>query len=125
MRGGAAVRTHGKAKNQTAQCSARLLRPLCRQVFRTEHWSRKLGGAATLPLTAVMLATTALCALCAAAAAHPAEAAALVQWPWAALGEGGLAGLPWQAALWTGILTTDICLLIEVGARKALGHCDY
>jgi hypothetical protein len=89
------------------------------QVFRTEHWARTLGPKRALPLMSVVLAVTMACSLGAAVVAHPDAALDLLQHPWLMqhlLQDGHF---PWSAALYTGLMTTDVCLLLEVRCCKA------
>ncbi|GAB4815296.1 hypothetical protein N2152v2_002342 [Parachlorella kessleri] len=95
------------------------------QVFRTEHWARTLGARRALPLMSVVLAVTMACSLGVAVFAHPGTALNLLEHPWLAQGmwEGG-PHFPWQAALYTGLLTTDVCLLLELTALRDVSSSE-
>lgn len=123
----AARGSHLQARSRRGAVSRAAPLGCCRlQVFRTEHWARRLGPKRTLPLTAAMLTVTAMCSLGATVLAHPAAALDIAQHPWEVpqLLEGCEGALPWQAALWTGLVTTDVCLLFEVGAGAGAG-CSF
>ena len=94
-------------------------------MFRTEHWIRQLGSSRTLPLTALLLTVTMACSLGVAAAVHPQAALGLLRDPILGIQQalaGGEAGVPWGAALYTGLLTTDACFLCEV---RGTGRKQY
>lgn len=96
------------------------------QMFRTEYWSRVLGKDAAFELMSVVLTTTAFFSTLAAAAAHPSEAALLVK----SLVDGGtpsseyMASIPWGEVLYTGFLTTDVVLLMEVVALQDVSSVE-
>lgn len=102
------------------------------QMFRTEHWSRVLGKDAAFQLMSVVLTTTALLSTIAAAAAHPSETAALLKSITVDLsGEHGstfplenFASIPWAEVLYTGFLTTDVVLLMEVVALQDVSSVE-
>jgi drug/metabolite transporter (DMT)-like permease len=103
------------------------------QMYRTEHWSRRLGKRALLPLMATVLATTAGVAGLAALATHPdapaalaaaAQAAAVAPAAALAAAAEGAKQLPWGAALYTGLLSTDVALLLEVVALRDVSSAD-
>ncbi|GAB4815630.1 hypothetical protein N2152v2_008086 [Parachlorella kessleri] len=97
------------------------------QVFRTEHWVRQLGPSQTLPLTALLLTVTMTCSLGVAAAVHPQAALGLLLDPVQGIQHvlpGGEAGVPWGAALYTGLLTTDACFLCEVVALSLISSSE-
>ena len=88
------------------------------QVYRTEVLSRALPPKSTLKVMSVSLATVAVLAGCAAAVAHPAEAVSLFAHPieHAKFLVSGL--FPWTGILYTGLLSTDLVLLIEVRSNS-------
>lgn len=89
------------------------------QVYRTEVLARALPPKSTLKVMSVSLATVALLVGCAAAVAHPAEAVSLFAHP-VAHAKFLMSGLfPWSGVLYTGLLSTDLVLLIEV--RSTVG----
>jgi len=91
------------------------------QIFRTEHWSRVLGRRQIIPLMSVVLGTTAALATAAAAGTHVPELVQMVET------HGGTvhavhamlaAHIPWLEVVYTGILTTDLVLLMELMALR-------
>ena len=94
-----------------------------RQVFRTEHHSKRLGPSASLSLMAVVLLTIMSLAAVAALVTHPSQAADLALHP-GLLGKA-LGRLSLQQLLpifWTGLCSTDAVLLIEV---RSLSSCHH
>ena len=84
------------------------------QVFRTEVLSRKLPPKSTFKIMSVSLSAVAVLMGIAAAAAHPSEVVELVSNPGSHL-KFLMSGLfPWGGVLYTGLLSTDLALLIEV-----------
>lgn len=84
-------------------------------MFRTENYARKLPKESNLPLISVMLATIASMSFLLTASQHVPETQALLANPAAVLPV--LAGLTWKqiiTILYTGVLSTDGVLLIEV-----------
>lgn len=94
------------------------------QVFRTEVWARRLGSAASLPLMSVVLATTMVLSGLACVANNPAAVASVLEHPVATehLLTGG--GLPWLSVLYTGLVTTDLALLMELFALHDVPSTD-
>jgi hypothetical protein len=84
------------------------------QVFRTEVLSRRLPPKSTFKIMAASLAGVAVLMSGAAGLAHPGEVADLVHSPAAALRWMATAAFPWGQILYTGLLSTDLALLIEV-----------
>lgn len=99
------------------------------QMFRTEYWSRVLGKDAAFQLMSVVLTTTALLSTITAAAAHPSEAASLMN---SIIGNGRdgifssdtVTSIPWAEVLYTGFLTTDVVLLMEVVALQDVSSVE-
>eukprot|EP00887_Chlorella_sp_A99_P000383 scaffold13.g383.t1 len=93
-------------------------------VFRTEVWARRLGSAASLPLMSVVLATTMVLSGLACVANNPAAVASVLEHPVATehLLTGG--GLPWLSVLYTGLVTTDLALLMELFALHDVPSTD-
>lgn len=95
------------------------------QMFRTEHWSRILGHRNAFPLMSVVMATTAVISTVAAGLTHTHEITALVH----GIVENGPLTLgsydiPWAEVLYTGILTTDVVLLMEVVALQDVSSME-
>jgi drug/metabolite transporter (DMT)-like permease len=86
------------------------------QVFRTEHYSRAIPSKSNLPLMAMIMLTTAVVSLSSAAVASPMD----LGQAWQHVGElPGLllrGGFPWRSILYTGLLSTDFALWIELVA---------
>lgn len=95
------------------------------QMFRTENYARKLPKESNLPLISVMLATIASMSFLLTASQHVPETQALLANPAAVLPV--LAGLTWKqiiTILYTGVLSTDGVLLIEVTALQDIPSTD-
>ncbi|KAI3430272.1 hypothetical protein D9Q98_004868 [Chlorella vulgaris] len=94
------------------------------QVFRTEHHARKLGNSANLPLMSVVLTTTMLFAALAAGLTHPDAVMNMIHHPMVA--ENMLTGghLPWTQVFYTGLLTTDLALMMEIFALQDVSSVD-
>lgn len=86
------------------------------QIYRTEKLSREIPTESVLPLMSISLTTIAAISLLTAAAAQPSQAIALVSQPFASFAAMSEMDLPWQQALWTGLLSTDLALLLELTA---------
>uniref|UniRef100_A0A1D1ZRG9 EamA domain-containing protein n=1 Tax=Auxenochlorella protothecoides TaxID=3075 RepID=A0A1D1ZRG9_AUXPR len=96
-----------------------------RQIFRTEHWSRRLGADSSLPLMSVVLTTTMAASAGAVAILHPEYLSSLLHHPLlTSLQSWGSITLPWREALYTGLFTTDAVLLMEVFALKDVSSTD-
>ncbi|KAK9835158.1 hypothetical protein WJX81_002165 [Elliptochloris bilobata] len=94
------------------------------QVFRTEHVAHKLKPGKQLPLMALTLSSVAAVMLVSAAFVHPAEVQRILSAPasfGAALRDQGV---PWWQMLYTGVLSTDAVLLIEVFALNDVPSTD-
>ena len=76
--------------------------------------SRRLPSKSTFKIMAASLAGVAVLMSGAAGLAHPGEVADLVHSPAAALQWMATAAFPWGQILYTGLLSTDLALLIEV-----------
>jgi drug/metabolite transporter (DMT)-like permease len=94
------------------------------QIFRTEHYSRILGSNQTVPLVSVVLATTAAIAVVLTAATSPDAAMMLVTDPAAAATAAAAADIPWKEVLYTGFLTTDVALLMELVALRDVASTE-
>lgn len=95
------------------------------QMFRTEHWSRILGHRNAFPLMSVVMATTAAISTVAACLTHTTEISTLIH----GIVESGPLTLgsyhiPWTEVLYTGILTTDVVLLMEVVALQDVSSME-
>lgn len=88
------------------------------QIFRTEHYSRVLGRRQTIPLMSVVLATTAVAAAVAAGASHVDELAGMASHVQATAAAIIASHIPWAQVLYTGLLTTDVALLMELVALR-------
>ena len=86
------------------------------QVFRTEHYCHALNPKSVLPLTAVIIYTIAAISLVSAVATHTGDIQQLLSHPitcgscWLSQAQS----LPWTAIVFTGLLSTDLALYIEV-----------
>lgn len=89
------------------------------QMFRTEAWARVLGKDSSFELMGVVLATTAVITTGAALGTHPALLTALGSFE-----VDQLAGIPWGEVLYTGLLTTDVVLLMEVFALQDISSVE-
>ena len=88
-------------------------------MFRTEQYARELPEGSSLPLMATSLATIAAMSFTLTAATHVPETQALLGNPLSALPV--IAALGWKqiaTILYTGILSTDGVLLIEVSVHQ-------
>ena len=94
----------------------RLIVPHTLQVFRTEHYCHALNPKSVLPLTAVIIYTIAAISLVSAVATHTGDIQQLLSHPitcgscWLSQAQS----LPWTAIVFTGLLSTDLALYIEV-----------
>lgn len=94
------------------------------QVYRTEHWSRKLDGDNdTLPLMAVVLVTTMVVSGGAALTTNYDYLMHVVGNGWGGLNQT-LHTVPWNEVFYTGLLTTDVALLLEMFALKTVPSTD-
>jgi drug/metabolite transporter (DMT)-like permease len=94
------------------------------QIFRTEHYSRILGQQQTVPLTSVVLTTTAALAVAAAGFAQPEAVHALFTHPATVLASVEAATIPWGEILYTSLLTTDVVLLMEFVALRDVNSTE-
>ena len=94
------------------------------QVFRTEHWARVLGNKASLPLMSVVLATTMIISGLAAVVANPSAVAAVLEHPVATEHLLMSGSLPWLSVAYTGLVTTDLALLMELMALHDVPSTD-
>jgi drug/metabolite transporter (DMT)-like permease len=94
------------------------------QMFRTEHWSRRLSSKYTVHLMSVVLAVTAAAAAAAAAVAHPAALAHAVAAPGDFAAALSSDAVPWNAVLYTGLLSTDVALLMELVALRDVASSE-
>lgn len=109
------------------------------QVYRTEYWTRcmvqeednstsdnnnnkKKGRDTTMPMMAIVLVTTMLCSGFAAVAANHEAITSLLSDRQSL--ETSLHSIPWKEVLYTGILTTDLALLLEIYALKSVPSTD-
>ena len=100
---------------------------LRRQVFRTEAIAHKLQPGKQLPLMALSLTSVAALMLVSSAFVHPQEFQRMLSAPAAAadaLGHLRDQGVPWWQMLYTGVLSTDAVLLIEVFALNDVPSTD-
>jgi drug/metabolite transporter (DMT)-like permease len=92
------------------------------QMYRTEHWSRVLGKDNAFALMSVVLTTTAVLSTLAAAVTHPGESLHLLETLLA--NSTGSMDIPWKEVLYTGFLTTDVVLLMEVVALNDVSSVE-
>jgi drug/metabolite transporter (DMT)-like permease len=114
------------------------------QVYRTEYWTRcmvqenntnsdsddnnknknskKKRRDTTMPMMAIVLVTTMLCSGFAAVAANH-EAITSLSSDQHSL-QTSLHSIPWKEVMYTGILTTDLALLLEIFALKSVPSTD-
>lgn len=88
------------------------------QIYRTEHFSRILGRGQMLPLMSVVLGTTAVLAAATAGGTLPALITAAITNPATAVAAAVGAHIPWLQVLYTGLITTDVALLMELVALR-------
>jgi len=94
------------------------------QIFRTEKLSRKLPPQSTFQLMSLSLATVAGISLTAAAIAHPSQFAGLMVNPVGSLEALRGDNMPWGQVLWTGLLSTDLALILELTALGTVSSID-
>ncbi|KAK9816221.1 hypothetical protein WJX74_001240 [Apatococcus lobatus] len=94
------------------------------QVFRTEHHSRQLPQKSSLQLMSVLLLTIAAISVGAAGFKHPADVAAFAGNPGQYLSHVHPATLPWKQILYTGLLSTDVALWLEVIALQDVSSVE-
>ena len=94
------------------------------QIFRTEHYSRILGTQQTIPLTSVVLTTTAALAIAAAGFAQPEVVHTLFTHPYTVLAAAEGTTIPWGEVLYTSLLTTDVVLLMEFVALRDVSSTE-
>lgn len=97
------------------------------QMFRTEYWSRVLGKDSAFQLMSVVLTTTAFLSTLAAGVAHPSETVLFIK----SIVDSGtnpsseyMSSIPWGEVLYTGFLTTDVVLLMEVVALQDVSSVE-
>ena len=96
-------------------------------MFRTEAIAHKLQPGKQLPLMALSLSTVAALMVVSSAFVHPQEFHRALSAPAsavAALGHLRDMGVPWWQMLYTGVLSTDAVLLIEVFALNDVPSTD-
>lgn len=95
------------------------------QIFRTEHYSRVLGRRQTIPLMSVVLATTAILSGLATLASHmdTVKEYILTQ-PGLLLAKSLASHVPWIEVVYTGLLTTDVALLMELVALRDVSSTE-
>jgi drug/metabolite transporter (DMT)-like permease len=95
------------------------------QIFRTEHYSRVLGRRQTIPLMSVVLATTAILSGLATMANHLdlIKEYSLAH-PGVLLAKSLAAHVPWVEVVYTGLLTTDVALLMELVALRDVSSTE-
>lgn len=95
------------------------------QIFRTEHYSRVLGRRQTIPLMSVVLATTAILSGLATLANHLdlIKEYSLAH-PGVLLAKSLAAHVPWVEVVYTGLLTTDVALLMELVALRDVSSTE-
>lgn len=97
------------------------------QMFRTEHWSRVLGKDSAFQLMSVVLTTTAILSTIAAAMSHPSETVAFGELFFSensGITSDAFSSIPWAEVLYTGFLTTDVVLLMEVVALQDVSSVE-
>ena len=97
------------------------------QMFRTEYWSRVLGKDSAFQLMSVVLTTTAILSTIAAAVSHPSETVALAESFFSenvGVNSDAFSSIPWAEVLYTGFLTTDVVLLMEVVALQDVSSVE-
>lgn len=94
------------------------------QIFRTEHHAKALPEGSALPLLGVIIPVITAMALACAAASHPGEALHWAAHPGGALRMMASPDAPWGQILYTGLLSTDLALLIELVALKDVSSTD-
>ena len=99
---------------------AETLPPSWLQVFRTEHYSHAIQSSKTngqLGLIAVIVYTIAIAALAATAIVHPGEIQNTLLHPRESLATMASPQFPWRQIAFTGLLSTDFVIYIEVRSR--------
>lgn len=90
------------------------------QIYRTERLSRTLPPKSTFKLMSISLAAVAAVAAGADIVSHPSQALGLLLDPRSGLAAMSDKSVPWQSILWTGLLSTDLALLIELSALSTV-----
>lgn len=111
-----------QCKQSTAHCSINMnsvdLCLLILQVFRTEHYSHAIKSSeksGPLGLIAILVYTIAAVALVSCAIAHPGELQSTLLHPQQSLATVMSPAFPWRQVAFTGLLSTDFVIYIEVG----------
>ncbi|KAK9816430.1 hypothetical protein WJX72_000116 [[Myrmecia] bisecta] len=94
------------------------------QVFRTEHFSRVLPQGSTLKLMSVIMATIAVMSASAALLLHPHETEHVLSHISSLPQMIADGHIPWMAIFYTGLLSTDVALWIEVIALHDVSSTD-
>ncbi len=96
------------------------------QMFRTEYWSRVLGKDSAFQLMSVVLTTTAFLSTLVAGVAHPSETAMIFKSlsTTGSLSSEYMSSIPWGEVFYTGLLTTDVVLLMEVVALQDVSSVE-
>lgn len=95
------------------------------QVFRTEHYSHAIQSSKTtgrLGLIAVIVYTIAIAALVATAIVHPGEIQHTLMHPRESLATIASPQFPWRQIAFTGLLSTDFVIYIEVRSSCTVCH---
>ena len=97
------------------------------QVFRTEHYSHAIKASkttGTIGLMAIIVYTVAAVSLGCAAIAHPAETQFAVLHPQESLALMASPAFPWKQLAFTGLLSTDFVIYIEVHSCLGCLKCS-
>ena len=122
----------GKANQvcmDSIKIAASFMRPkhvLPMQVFRTEHYSHAIKASkttGTIGLMAIIVYTVAALSLVCAAIAHPAEMQSAFLHPRRSLSLLASPDFPWTQIAFTGLLSTDFVIYIEVSQQQCCLAC--
>ncbi|CAD7702600.1 unnamed protein product [Ostreobium quekettii] len=94
------------------------------QIFRTEHYCRLLPRSAMMPVLATSVATTAVVGSVLAAGTHPTEVASALHSLLLPTSWMSTFHIPMKELLYTGLLSTDLVLLIEMVALHDVPSTD-
>lgn len=92
------------------------------QIFRTEHWSKRLGSNAFMPMISISIAFIALLSIVGAIFTNPVELVSLFMRPFSDLSES--VSLPWVEILYMAFFVTNFGLWAEVIALQYINSTE-
>lgn len=94
------------------------------QIYRSEKLCRQIPANSIFELMSISLVTIAGFSLLTAAVAHPSQVVEMASHPVGTLSAVAGMSLPWQQVLWTGLLSTDLALILELTALASVSSID-